>query len=202
MTRPPRIGIVGGIGAGKSEVARLLGELGCVVSDSDSESHCVLASDEVLQQLRARWGERALRPDGTPDRHAIGRIVFADAAERTWLESLIHPRLHAAREALFAAHPHARGHVVDAPLLLEAGLGDSCDAIIFVEAPETLRRARVLASRGWSAEELARRESAQWPLDRKRAFSHHVVCNEGDPASLRLSVGALLEKISPARLDP
>jgi dephospho-CoA kinase len=78
--------------------------------------------------------------------------------------------------------------VIDAPLLLEAGLGEECSQIWFVHAPETVRRTRVMADRGWSADELDRREAAQWSLDRKRAASHHVIRNDGDPASLREQV--------------
>ncbi|MDA0803973.1 MAG: dephospho-CoA kinase [Planctomycetota bacterium] len=196
--RPPVIGIVGGIGAGKSEVARALAELGCVVSDSDLQAHTVLGCPEVVEQLVARWGTGALAPDATPNRSAIGRIVFADAAERAWLESIIHPRLEATRRAIFAAHPDARAHVIDAPLLLEAGLGPTCDAIVFVDAPAGERLRRVQCSRGWTQAEWNRREATQWPLDQKRKMSHHVVCNDGDPASLRVSVRAVLDLIDPA----
>ncbi len=199
--RPPVIGIVGGIGAGKSEVARALAELGCVVSDSDRAAHEVLASPDVITQAVQRWGRAVLAADGRPDRSAIGQVVFADPGERLWLESIIHPRLESRRRQLFAAHPQARAHVIDAPLLLEAGLGPSCDAVIFVEAPEGARLARVQATRGWSHAEWSRREAAQMPLDLKRKMSHHVVCNDGDPASLRVSVRAVLDLIDPATSD-
>ncbi len=199
--RPPVIGIVGGIGAGKSEVARALAELGCVVSDSDHEAHAVLGQPEVLEQLVARWGAGVMAVEGTPNRSAIGKIVFSDAGERAWLESIIHPRVESVRNSLFKAHPRARAHVIDAPLLLEAGLGPVCDAILFVDAPADARLARVVANRGWSRGEWERREAAQMPLDLKRKFSHHVVCNDGDPASLRVSARAVLDLIEPATSD-
>lgn len=195
----PVIGIVGGIGAGKSAVAAALRELGCLVSDSDAHARAAFAEPDVQRAMRDRWGARACAGGdacGAVDRAAVGRIVFGDPAERAWLESVIHPRIHAMREAQFAAAPAGtRALAIDAPLLLESGLGASCDAVVFVDAPQAVRAARVAASRGWDAGELGRRESAQWPLDRKRASAHHVLRNDGDPESLRAQVRLLLDQV-------
>jgi dephospho-CoA kinase len=185
----PVVGLVGGIGSGKSAVAAMLGELGCLVSDSDELVRRQYEDPAVRAQLQNWWGPGILDERGLVDRAAVAAIVFRDAAERARLEALLHPRVEAERARAFAAAPVGTpALVIDAPLLLEAGLASSCDVIWFVDAPESLRRARVMGSRGWSAEELARREAAQWSLDRKRAASHHSLRNDGDPASLREQV--------------
>jgi len=199
MQRPPVIGITGGIGAGKSAVADALRALGCVVSDSDAHARRVFADPDVQQAMRQRWGGRACAagdPSNPVERAAVGQIVFSDPAERLWLESIIHPRIHAMREAEFAAAPPGTpALVIDAPLLLESGLGSACDAIVFVEAPDAIRRDRVCANRGWSEADWRRRESAQWPLDRKREAADHVVRNDGDPESLRAQVRLVLDQV-------
>jgi len=194
--RPPVIGLVGGIGAGKSTVARALADLGCVVCDSDALARASLADQEIRQRLRARWGERVLAADGSIDRRAVAAIVFSDPAERAFLEGLTHPWIEAQRSALFAhAPPSAKALVIDAPLLLEAGLARQCDAILFVEAPRSERLERVTTDRAWSVEELDRREAAQWPEERKRASSTHVIVNGGDLSQLRLKVERFLESL-------
>ena len=188
----PTIGLVGGIASGKSAVRSILAELGCITCDSDDLAHQALRDPSVVRAISARWGERAIR-DGSVDRGALAAIVFADPGERSHLEALVHPWIHARRRAMFSADPGAApARVIDAPLLLEVGLHTECDSIWFVEAPIEARQARALATRGWPASELARREAAQWPLDQKRALAHHVLCNDGDPQSLRSRVEAAL----------
>lgn len=185
----PVIGLVGGIGSGKSEVGGILRTLGCVICDSDALVRDLYRSPELKSQLQAWWGPGILDERGEVDRIAVSAIVFKDPIERARLEAFIHPRVEAERARMFAAAaPDTRALVIDAPLLLEAGLADACTRIWFIEAPEQLRRTRVMTSRGWTAEELARREAAQWSLDRKRAAAHDVLRNDGDPASLREQV--------------
>ena len=194
--RPPLLGLTGPPGAGKSTVARELAALGCVVSDSDALAHAAYDDPSVRAAVQALFG--------TVDRRAIADRAFADPDARARLESLIHPWIAARRAAAFAAAAAAgtRALVIDAPLLLEAGLGPSCDRVLYVDAPLAVRQARVAASRGWTPAELARREAAQMPLDQKRALAHHVIRNDGDPASLRAQVRAVLDEVSPVRGDP
>ena len=185
----PVVGLVGGIGSGKSSVASILQSVGCVVSDSDQLVRDAYRAPEVIAQLRSWWGTGIIDERGAVDRAAVAAIVFRDPAERIRLESYIHPRVERARHERFNQAPAGtRALIIDAPLLLEAGLAGECSQIWFIEAPEAIRRARVMADRGWSAEELDRREAAQWSLDRKRASAHHVLRNDGDPASLREQV--------------
>ena len=95
--RIPVIGLCGGIGAGKSAVAGILADLGCVVSDSDRDAREVLADPEVLEVLRGWWGDDVVGTDGRLDRSRIAGRVFADDSERARLEGLVHPRLHRLR---------------------------------------------------------------------------------------------------------
>lgn len=194
----PVIGIAGGIGSGKSEVARLLSEMGCVVSHSDDDVRQVLQRPEVRDALVQWWGSSVLTATGEIDRSAVARIVFADAAQRRRLEDLVHPLVDEKRKkdwADAAAEGSVAAFVIDAPLLFEAGLDRRCDAVIFVEAPTRLRLERVRRSRGWDAGELARREKNQWPLEIKRERADHSVINDGDLAALERRVRLILDEI-------
>jgi len=192
------VGLVGGIGAGKSAVARAMGELGFVVIDSDREAKAALDRPEVRDELVRWWGKGVLGAEGRVDRKVVAGIVFADAAERRRLEALVHPLVKATRAELVrrAAAEGKPGVVVDAPLLIEAGSDAECDAVVFVDAPRERRLERVRATRGWDEAELTRREAAQLPLEAKRARADAVVLNDADPATLRRRVEALVEDLS------
>jgi dephospho-CoA kinase len=193
------IGLVGGVASGKSLVAKMLVDLGAGLLDADRAGHEVLAHDaEVRQAVVDRWGPSVLAADGSVDRAAVAARVFAAgddsashqaAGERKFLESLLHPRIRGLLEeetTQFAAQGYP-AVVLDAPLLLEAGWGPLCDLILLVDADPNVRLARA-QERGWSAAELARRESAQWPVTRKRSAAHATLANNGDVAALRAAV--------------
>ncbi len=194
---PAVIGLAGGVGAGKSQVAAILGELGCIVSDSDAQSRAALERPEVRDRLVGWWGAGVLGSDGLVDRRRIASIVFSDPEARRRLEGLVHPLIHQARAEEFTRANSAgvRAVVIDAPLLFEAGLDRECDAVIFVDSPPEVRLARVAAARGWDEAELRRREAAQLPLEEKRARCEHLVKNLGSTADLREQVKSVLEAI-------
>lgn len=195
-TRPPVIGLVGGIGSGKSAVAAILENLGCVVSDSDRDARDVLADPEVIEVLRGWWGDSIVATDGGPDRSEIAVRIFGDPAERTRLEDLVHPRLHCLREARFGAAPDDTcGLVIDAPLLFEAELDEQCDAVLFIDAPIRRRIERVVSSRGWDEAELHRREQAQIPLEEKRRRASRVIENDGTRSELEGRVRVAFDQI-------
>lgn len=189
------LGLAGGIGAGKSEVARLLGEMGCLVVDSDVEARASMESPEVRRTLIGWWGEGVIGADGRIDRKRIAEIVFKDEAERARLEGLVHPLVRSRRgEVIGRARVAGRRAVVlDAPLLFEAGVDSECDAVIWVEASRATRLARVAKNRGWSAHELERREKAQWPIERKRAKCRYEILNDSD-GDLRSAVESVLSR--------
>ena len=192
----PVIGIVGGIGSGKSYVAKLFGDAGCLVIDSDAQVRAAYHDPTILQTLRQWWGGDAFRADGSLDRAAVARKVFADPAERQRLESLVHPWVDARRAAVMdAAPPDVVAYVWDAPLLVEAGLHERCDAVVFVDAPREERLRRVMEQRGWDEGELGRRENLQLPLDTKREISDYQVVNTAGADELRGHVRQILSRI-------
>jgi len=194
---PVVIGLAGGIGSGKSAAAEEFAALGCVVSDSDKLAREALDRPEVRDELVSWWGEEILNAEGRVDRKAVAEIVFKDTSRRERLERLVHPIVRASRDELIktARSVGAPAVIVDAPLLFEAGLDADCDAVVFVDASIEIRLARVVRSRGWDADELARRESAQWSIEQKCDRSDHVVENAGDRGDLRAAVSAILERI-------
>jgi len=187
----PIIGIIGGVGAGKSSVAHLLSELGAGIVNSDQHVRELLGAPEIVATL-GRWFEGVLRPDGSGiDREALAQIVFSQPAQRARLEGLLYPRLAERRAELvqrFCTDPAIRAIVYDAPKLLEAGLQDECDAVVFVEADRTHRLERVARERDWPEQELQRRENSQYPLDRKRAIADYLVVNNSNINDLRSRV--------------
>ncbi len=194
----PIIGLSGGIGAGKSAVAEILGSLGAAVIDSDRLSHEVMREPDVVATLRRWWGDSVLTVEGVPDRRAIAAIVFKDPAELTKLEELLYPRIHDRREVLvdrYDADAAVRAIVLDAPKLYEAGLEGLCDSVIFVDADWQVRVKRVGASRGWDEAELRRREKLQFPLDQKRANADYCVTNHSRIDELRSEVNRVFSSI-------
>jgi dephospho-CoA kinase len=189
------IGIGGGIASGKSTVAAELAALGAVVLDADQAAHDALRQPEVKQALVKRWGESIISASGEPDRQAIAERVFpsADAEnhELQFLENLLHPLVRCDFEDKLCKLDKIEtlAAVIDAPLLLEAGWGDLCDFLIFVESSDQNRAERI-SPRDWSSGELTRREAAQMPIDEKRRRATHVIRNLGSREDLRAEVQA------------
>ena len=184
------IGLTGNIASGKSTVAQLMAAAGATVIDA-----VVLARDAVapgsagLAAIAARWPSVMAR-DGTLDRAALRRVVFDDPAERAALDAIVHPEVARRRDALVAA-ARSRGDAIvvyDVPLLFEAGLDRDVDVIVFVDAPESVRRARLVAQRGLSPHDADAMIASQWPPEPKRARSHFVIDNAGDRAALSARV--------------
>jgi dephospho-CoA kinase len=196
--RKPVIGLAGGIGSGKSFVARLFAGLGCAVIDADQLAKAALDDPQVVRTLAQWWGPDVIGPDGRADRKRIGAIVFNDRAELDRLEQLIHPRVHAGREALRRQHqadPNVKAIVEDCPLLFEKNIDRSCDVVVFVQASRQARLERVARTRGWTAEQLDAREKNQLPLDTKARRADDVVSNEADEAEVLAHVRRVLSKI-------
>lgn len=198
--RVPVIGLAGGIGSGKSAVARAFAALGCLVTDSDAQTRAALERDEVRRELVSWWGEGVLDGSGAIDRSRVAHIVFADAGQRARLEALLHPFARRARDEVIARaeRENAPAVVIDAPLLFEAGLDAECDRVIFVETPRGTRLARVREARGWDPAEVDRREKAQLPLEEKRRRSDDILVNAGREEDLIPRVEALLSEIRKA----
>lgn len=197
MAKQPVIGVVGSIGAGKSVVAAELARRGGWLIVADALGHEGLRTPEIKDQVVARWGSDILKADGEVDRRKLGGIVFADPNERAALEAIQFPYIgRRVSEEIdrAAADPNVRFVVLDAAVLLEAGWRDACDFILFVDAPRDVRLRRLTENRGWSPEELDRREASQMPLDEKRKAADATLINAGDLDDMRREVDDLLTK--------
>lgn len=196
--RKPIIGICGGIGAGKTAVAAECEKLGCRVISSDALNHAILRRREVAEKLAEWWGADVLSAAGEPDRARIAEIVFGEPAEKRRLETLVYPLIAAERDAIIRAvenNSAIKAIVLDSPLLFESNLDRECDWIVFVDASEPERLARVWKQRRWTADEVGRRETAQLPLAEKRRWSDFVVRNDGPPEQLHSQVANILAEI-------
>jgi dephospho-CoA kinase len=196
--KPYIVGLTGGIASGKSHVARALvmagRELGVAgrVIDSDVLAAEAWEDKGCRAVLTSLLGEAVVPPlPGRVDRGAVAAAIFGNEALRKRVEAVIHPYVAGRRQQLLAEGGVGL-FVLDSPLLLESGLGASCDAVVFVDTPEAVRRQRA-AARGWSEEALASREAAQWPMDRKRFHANHYIKGTYGDVELRAACRDLLE---------
>jgi dephospho-CoA kinase len=188
------VGLLGGIGSGKSAVAAELARRGALVLNADELGHEALRQPEVRAAVLARW-PAARGPDGEIDRRALAKLVFADPAERRALEGLTHPWIKRRVEGEIARAGSAAPLIVlDAAVMLEAGWNGVCDRLVFVDAPREARLARVAARRGWTARDLEDREAAQLPLTEKRSRADHVIDNSSTLDRLGQQVEDLLHR--------
>lgn len=173
------LGVTGSIGMGKSTAVTMLRRMGLPVDDADATVHRLLASDRELIDAIAAAFPGAVS-DGAVDRRRLGQIVFADLADptpRRVLESLVHPRVVAARARFVARHRrHGAGLVVlDIPLLYETGADTAVDAVLVVTAPAFLQQQRVMSRPGMTAERFAAICAAQMSDAEKRRRADYLV---------------------------
>ncbi len=197
--RPPVIGLTGTIGAGKSTALAAFARHGCAVLDADAVVHDLYRTARVRDAVVARLGPGVLGRDGTIDRAAVARRIFADDELRAWLESFIHPLVHDAaiawRESVLAADPPPRALVEEVQLLFEGERVDAYDRTLVVTAAPEVRRGR-LVGRG-RLEGLAAREARLLPEAAKIARADDVIANDGDVAALDRAVAAYLDRVAP-----
>jgi dephospho-CoA kinase len=176
------IAVTGGVASGKSTVGRMLAVRGAVVVDADELVHRLEAPGQpAFEEIVTRFGDGVLLADGSLDRQALGRLVFADPEARADLERITHPRVRAliaeqVGEALSAGAPLV---AVDIPLLFEGGDGTGFDGVLLVYAPESVQLQRLQERNGLDAAEAGRRVSAQLPIDEKRERATWVIDNGG-----------------------
>jgi dephospho-CoA kinase len=199
----PVIGLTGNIASGKSTVARLLAVHGAAVIDADALARDVVRPGQpALAAIGARWPQ-VLNGSGALDRAALRRIVFADPQQRAALERITHPAIGAARDAAVAVARASGAPVIvyDVPLLFEASLEDTVDAIVLVDAPIAERRRRLIDDRGYSETDADAAIAAQMPAELKRGRADHVIDNDDSPATLAARVTALWPTLArtPAR---
>lgn len=187
-----QIGLTGGIGSGKSTVARRFGELGALVIDSDLVAREVVEpGSEGLAAVAAEFGPSVLDDSGALDRAALARIVFTDEAARQKLNGILHPLIRARVAARIKAAPPGTVVVQDIPLLVETRQAGLFDLVVVVETPAELRIARLEKDRGMTAEQVRSRMAAQATDEQRRAAADVVLLNDGTPEDLRARVDEL-----------
>lgn len=194
----PLLGIVGGIGSGKSYIASLFAKHGALVIDADRLGHQAYEDDWIKTKVMKYWGPPVFLHDGTVDRKKLGQLIFSDPDEKVRLEALVFPFIEQGINAklnLAAKQSEVKLAVLDAAILLETGWSKACTAVIFVEADEAIRQKRV-AQRGWDGQEIARREATQWPLEKKKSLCQHVITNNGDEVLTERLVIDLINRYS------
>lgn len=191
-----KIGLTGGIGAGKSTVARLLAEHGAIVVDADALAREVVApGTDGLDAVVEAFGPGVLRADGALDREALGRIVFNDPEQRRVLEGITHPRIGARTKELFDTAGPDDVVVHDVPLLVELGMAGLYEAVVVVEAPDDVRLER-LEGRGLPREQALERIRSQASREQRRAVATVVIDNGGDESALRARVDEVWSQLT------
>lgn len=183
-----KIGLTGGIGAGKSTVARLFAEHGALVVDADALAREVVAPGTPgLAEIEEAFGPDVLAADGSLDREALAKVVFADPDKRRTLEQITHPKIGERTREVFEQAGPDDVVVHDVPLLVELGMAPLYDAVVVVEAPEETRLHR-LEGRGLAREQALERIRSQAEPERRREVATVVVDNTGDESALRRRV--------------
>jgi dephospho-CoA kinase len=202
LRRMLRVGLTGGIGSGKSEVSRLLAELGAVVVDADAIAREVVEPGTPgLAAVTDAFGAEVLRPDGRLDRDRLATIVFNDPASLQRLNAIVHPLVGERMTAIAADAPADAVVVYDIPLLVENSLASSYDVVVVVDAPTDVQVARLVGGRGMTEEDARARIAAQATREQRRTVADVVIDNSGTLADLEQQVNALWSDLA-ARATP
>jgi len=192
------VALTGNIAAGKSTVAGLFERWGATVIDADKLVREAQAPGQpALEKIRKRFGNDMIARDGTLDRPALRAKALADPQALADLNRIVHPEVHRRRLELLAEARDRGDRIVvsDIPLLFEADEPAAFDAVVLVDAPESLRRARLVASRGLNAREADRMIATQHASAAKRSRSDYVIDNDADVASLERNAAAVWQAL-------
>ena len=197
--RKPIIGILGGIGSGKSTVAAEFAKLGCKVIDADEIAHELLEQFEVRQGIVGLFGEGILDSAGKIDRQKLASVVFADAQRLSSLNNIIHPLVLKRAEELielYKLRAAIKAIVLDIPLLVEVGWDKRCDKLIFIDCRRHIRVDRVKKLGVFDENQLKIRENFQISLDKKAKLADNIVDNNSDFSALVRQVANIFSHIS------
>jgi dephospho-CoA kinase len=195
QARKPVIGILGGIGSGKTTVAAELGRLGCAVIRADRIAHQVLERPDVRRRVVHLLGEAILDSNSRIDRKKVAAVVFADPGKVSAINQIVHPPVLDEVERLmryYQQHSDVPALVLDIPLLLEVGWADRCDRLIFVACDLKTRAAR---AKDLTVEEILARENFQISLDKKAAAADNVVENNSDLSALVRQIATIFSSV-------
>lgn len=193
-----KVGLTGGIGSGKSWVSARLASHGAVLVDADLLAREVVAAGSPgFERVVARFGPQVVGPDGRLDRQALGRRVFADAADLADLNAIVHPLVGERASTLIEQAELAGVRVVvhDVPLLVENGLANSYDVVVVVDAPVEVQLARLVGDRGMSRADALARIAQQSTRDVRLAAADEVLNNGGSLDELADQVDLLWQRL-------
>ncbi|MFI0905052.1 dephospho-CoA kinase [Streptomyces sioyaensis] len=194
-----KVGLTGGIGAGKSEVSRLLASYGAVIVDADKIAREVVEPGTPgLAAVVEEFGDGVLAPDGTLDRPKLGGIVFADPEKLKALNAIVHPLVGARSAELEAAAGPDAVVVHDVPLLTENGLAPLYDLVVVVDAAPQTQLDRLVRLRGMAEDEAKSRMAAQATREQRLAAADLVIDNNGPLEALEPQVRAVWERLRSA----
>ncbi len=184
------VGLTGGIGSGKSAASDRLASLGINIVDADLASRAVVEpGTTALKQIAEHFGADVIAADGTLDRTALRHLVFADPAERGWLQSLLHPLINQyLRDAVAAAtSPYV---VLVNPLLFETQQHAWCDRVLLIDAPESLQLERTMERDNNTREQVENIMRAQASREQRRSAADDIIVNDGNLDDLYAKVDA------------
>lgn len=196
----PVIGILGGIGSGKSSVISRSEGFKLEIIDADRIGHELLQHPQIQDCIRQQFGDAVFTGVTRIDRALLAQRVFGPTdnhkAALEHLNQIMHPAIRQViQEKIDTVPADADAVILDAALLLEGGWEATCDWLVFIETPQELREQRVLENRNWSADELARREATQWSLSDKKSRADFVIDNSGSLESATAEMNDVLRTI-------
>jgi dephospho-CoA kinase len=192
LASPLKIGLTGGIAAGKSEALKAFARLGAATLSSDAVVHELLEGEPLRGRLEERWGPEVV-VEGKVNRAKIGEVVFADPEELTWLESQIHPLVRERTAAWLTSLPaDVEVAVVEVPLMFEVGSEKVFDATVSILTADEVRRERA-AARGHAL--VDEREARQLTQTEKAERADHVIENDGSVEDLERALSGLLDRL-------
>ena len=182
----PVIGILGGIGSGKSTVAAEFAKLGCKVIDADKIAHDLLDSNTVKEEIVGLFGKAVLDSSGRIEHKKLAGVVFTSGDKLDSLNGIIHPLVIARTEELIEQYNQqnqVKAIVLDMPLLVEVGWAKRCDKLIFVHCEQKIRAERA-KKKGFDENQIKIRENFQISLDNKESLADNIVENNSDFSAL------------------
>ena len=193
-----RVALTGGIATGKSYCLARFASFGVPVIDADQLARDAVApGSRALEEVAARFGAVILKPDGSLDRSALGRIVFNDRAARADLEAIVHPEVYRRiSEWLATLPPRTRVAIADIPLLFETGHVHDFDRVVVVACDPREQLRRIIARDGLSERDARARLDSQWPIEEKEARADYVIKTDGTVADTDSQVRTVYELLS------
>ena len=196
--KKPIIGILGGLGSGKSTAAAEFAKLGCAVIDADKIAHELLEKSTVREKVVASFGQAILDSTGKIGHKELADIVFADADKLSLLDKIIHPLVLRRAEELIKQYNRqnkVKAIVLDMPLLVEVGWAERCDKLIFVDCRQELRADRAKKMGIFNENQIKIRENFQISLDNKRNIAENIINNNSSFSALAKQVADIFSCI-------